>query len=163
MVDRGSFHPVPRIQFIGAQSPPVSTNRGLGDQFLTSLSYHNYGGVLHDHIPRVLRTRHRPWSHSRDLSTLGSHVVRDTTHDESSQALQIGIFGRGAGSILGGGTAEGSGGFRLIDRERSSQFSRLPTHHPQRTDSRTRMGPLSPFIRYIPHALAAPPPISYSL
>jgi hypothetical protein len=71
MVDRGSFHPVPRIQFIGAQSPPVSTNRGLGDQFLTSLSYHNYGGVLHDHIPRVLRTRHRPWSHSRDLSTLG--------------------------------------------------------------------------------------------
>ena len=93
--DISRFRP---FRSIGAQSPPVSTNRGLVGSFLASKppEYHHQGGLLDDHIPRVLRARCRPCGQCYDVFTRGSHAVRDIAQYEPGAALQVGFFVRGS-------------------------------------------------------------------
>ena len=62
------------IRSIGAQGPPISTSTVLARLHLSRNPppYHRQGGVLDDHIPRVLRARRRPHGRFDGPFILGS-------------------------------------------------------------------------------------------
>ena len=90
MINRGS-------RSIESQGPPISPSQGIGSQYQTTRPppHRHRGGIPDDHIPYILRARYYPHRHIHTSFTSGRHIVRDIAQDERSQALQIGVSGRG--------------------------------------------------------------------
>ena len=162
MVNRSSFHRVPRARSIVAQSPPISTSGGLGSRFRSRRppSYHCHGGILDHHISCVLRARYRPHRHRTGSFTPGSCLIRRVTRNGCNQTLQTGVFTRGPRCLPGEGTTGVGRSFGLGGCERSSRFPRLPSHHPSGMISPTIIQSTPPRLRLIPitHAYTATTP-----
>jgi len=108
---------------------------GAGLHLIRSPHRQDHKGVRDYRISCVLRACDCRRGRRDDPTTPGSHVVRDTAHNEQRQTIQIGVFTRGIGPRPGGVTVAVFGGFELGYCKWSPHFSRFPAYHPRSTIS----------------------------